>query len=105
MEDSGEIDYKKDGVCCCTGKPMHDSANLNFIETGYVPTWQFPVSCNLQYPEIKFAIAIVHDCALTTEGEFCGEIKHCIEFKDGQIIYHPVDRLAVWQAPVTNNQQ
>ncbi|MEP7317185.1 MAG: hypothetical protein ABI921_00535 [Panacibacter sp.] len=82
-----------EGRCCITGKSLKDSKNLNWVQLNIKAKWTFPVWGNFITGEENMAIAYVHDDCINTEGHVQGEIINAVEFKNNEIIYHPVKDL------------
>lgn len=78
--------------CCSCEKPMKKSKYLNLIQLNHFANWQYPVFGNVldKDPNLQNrAGAIICDDCFDQKPK----IKYALEFKDGTIIYHPIDEL------------
>lgn len=98
--------YRNTGKCCITGKPMVESAHLNFIATKYRATWQYPVISNLAIKVQSIAVAIVHDeCMKPGTGPDESLIKWVVEWSDTEgLKYHEVETMEIHPAWLAAHQ-
>ncbi len=89
-----QAEFKR-AKCCISERPLADCEYMNVIQTDYIATWKYPVISNmLMKNDYRHAVAYIHDdYAPKKAGDKIPDIKFVIEFKDGDIIYHPVDTL------------
>lgn len=90
---------KEEGLCCVTGKPLKDCKYLNFIHVHRKAQWPFPIWGNVITGHQNMACAYVHDECIENN-KLKGEVINAVEFKDGEIIYHPVADLENFIPPV-----
>lgn len=85
--DNEQIQEK--GKCCACEKPLAGNDLWGFVMLKYVADWRYPVHGNVITGEQNLAIAIL--CGA------CGiadvPILYAVEFNEGEIIYHPVNKL------------
>lgn len=82
--------FYKTGVCCCTGKPLRTSTNMNFVDTKIPVPWKFPSCGNVITGESGHGVAYVHDDAIDEMGKML-PLKHIVEFRGEKVIYHPIE--------------
>ena len=89
------------GKCCITGKPLSDCKQLYYLQLQYKATWPYPVWGNILTGITNMAIAYVHDECIVG-GVVVGTVINAVEFKDDEIIYHPVKDLVCVSQPTMN---
>jgi hypothetical protein len=91
-----EQTIREKAKCCISGRPLIDCQHCNLVVVDFVPSWEFPVEKNLLIPGSPTrAMAIIHDDYVTA-GRYHpsrDKIKFAVEFRKGEIIYHPVEDL------------
>lgn len=89
-----ETVIRREGKCCACGELIGNAKHINLIQTNYEVTWQFPRAGNMLTNVDGFAVGIAGSCCLNeSTGELKKPLKHCIEFKQDKLIYHPVESL------------
>lgn len=87
---------RHDGKCCISTRPLSTSKEILMVQLDYAPDWEFPYTANvLDESQPRRAIAFVHE-DLQEPGRsyiLASRVKFAVEWKDGKIIYHPVENL------------